>query len=146
MPEEPNIAKRINDYLLKNAPPMVLFTKSMENKLLANFPKAKDLNSLEPVAHLFTPYATLADRLAETMAEPIEETRRKAIEVCQHYGGQTTNLFAQLKYERSMARLWHIETGRPLPPFSNGNYDADKTIKSRSGRRITAPLDSPIGH
>jgi hypothetical protein len=58
------------------------------------------------------------------MAEPIEETRRKAIKAAKFYAGRKP-LICQLKYNYAMARLWHIENGIPLPPCSNGNYTDD---------------------
>jgi hypothetical protein len=68
------------------------------------------------------------------MAEPIGETRRKAIEQCRQIlrAGGRRSLSADIAYEYAMARLWHIETGRPLPPFSNGNYKVDSTQRMSS--------------
>src|SRR6516162_1375132 len=44
-----------------------------------------------------------------------DEIRRRAIEQCRRTYGRR-DLASLLKFEAAMARLWHIETGRPLPP------------------------------
>jgi hypothetical protein len=75
---------------------------------------------------------TITAGLTARMAESIEETRRKSealLKRCYEAGVIVRNgkpvggpLPAQLAYEFATARLWHIEHGVPLPPFSNGNY------------------------
>ena len=70
------------------------------------------------------------------MPEPIEETRRNAIEQCRKifkaYRARRQPLAVAMSYEYAMARLWHIETGKPLPPYSDGTNKVDGVQKMQS--------------
>lgn len=76
-----------------------------------------------------TPPALLA-KIEAAMAEPIEVTKEKALRQ-RAAALQRRTLDQKMAYTYAQARLWHIDTGRPLPRFSNGNYPpADSSYPS----------------